>query len=39
MGVNEVDEKDRILDRVGNGYRLCIPGDLNGWIEIEREPA
>ena len=24
---------DRILDIVGNGYRLCILGDLNGWIE------
>ena len=24
---------DRTLDRVGNGYRLCILGDLNGWIE------
>ena len=23
---------DRIVDRVGNGYRLCILGDLNGWI-------
>ena len=23
---------DRILDREGNGYRLCILGDLNGWI-------
>ena len=23
---------DRVLDRVGNGYRLCILGDLNGWI-------
>ena len=23
---------DRILDRVGNGYRLCIVGDQNGWI-------
>ena len=23
---------DRILDRVGNGYRLCILGDLKGWI-------
>ena len=22
----------RILDRVVNGYRLCILGDLNGWI-------
>ena len=21
---------DRIEDRVGNGYRLCILGDLNG---------
>ena len=20
------------LDSVGNGYRLCILGDLNGWI-------
>ena len=24
---------DRILDRVGNGYRLCILADLNGWIK------
>ena len=23
---------DKILDRAGNGYRLCILGDLNGWI-------
>ena len=23
---------DRILDGVGNGYRLCILGDLNKWI-------
>ena len=23
---------DRILDRVGNGYRLCIMGDLNRWM-------
>ena len=23
---------NRILYRVGNGYRLCILGDLNGWI-------
>ena len=23
---------DKILDRVGNRYRLCILGDLNGWI-------
>ena len=22
---------DRTLDSVGNGYRLCILGDLNGW--------
>ena len=22
---------DRILDNVGNGYRLCILGDLKGW--------
>ena len=25
-------DTDRILNRVGNGYRLCILGDLNGWI-------
>ena len=24
---------DRILNRVANGYRLCILSDLNGWIE------
>ena len=23
---------DRTLDSVGNGYRLYILGDLNGWI-------
>ena len=23
---------DRIMDRVGNGYRLCELGDLKGWI-------
>ena len=23
---------ERIVDRVGNGYRLCILGDLNEWI-------
>ena len=23
---------DRILDSIGNGYRLCIVGDLNRWI-------
>ena len=22
----------RTLDRAGDGYRLCIPGDLNGWV-------
>ena len=21
------------VDRVGNWYRLCVLGDLNGWIE------
>ena len=26
----------RILDSVGNGYRLCIFGDLNGWIDETR---
>ena len=25
-------EMDRIVDRVRNGYRLCILGDLNGWL-------
>ena len=25
-------DMDKVLDRVGNGYRLCILGDLNGWI-------
>ena len=25
-------EMDRLLDGKGNGYRLCILGDLNGWI-------
>ena len=28
----ERNDMDRIVDRVGNGYRLCILGDLNGWI-------
>ena len=26
-------EIDRTLGSVGNGYRLCILGDLNWWIE------
>ena len=26
------DDMDRILERVGNGYTLCILGDLNEWI-------
>ena len=25
-------DMDRVLDRVGNGYRLCVMGDLNGWV-------
>ena len=25
-------DMDMNLDSVGNGYRLCILGDLNGWI-------
>ena len=24
---------NRIVDRVGNGYRLCVLEDLNGWTE------
>ena len=40
-GLNEADGEerdrfwnnmDRTLDSVGNGYRLYIVGDLNGWI-------
>ena len=23
---------DRIVDRVGNWYRMCMLGDLNGWM-------
>ena len=32
---NEVigeERKNRNVDRVGNGYRLCMLGDLNRWI-------
>ena len=25
-------DMDRTPDSIGNGYRLCILGDLNGWI-------
>ena len=25
-------DMDKTLDNIGNGYRLCILGDLNGWI-------
>ena len=25
-------DMDRIMDRVGNRYRLCMLGDLKGWI-------
>ena len=40
-GPNEGDSEERdrfrndmnmVLDTVGNGYRLCILGNLNGWI-------
>ena len=24
---------DRVADRVGSGYKLCVLGDMNGWIE------
>ena len=35
-GLNEGDgeEGDRIVDRAGNGYRLCILGDLSGGIVV-----
>ena len=23
---------DGVVDRVGNGYRLCVLGDPNGWV-------
>ena len=32
-------DMDRILDRIGNGYRLCIQGDLNGWIGYRTRAA
>ena len=46
-GPNELGEErdmfwndiDRTLDCVGNGYRLCILGELNGGIEIRKELA
>ena len=25
-------DMDRTMDRVGNGYRVCVLGDLNRWI-------
>ena len=27
------------LDRVGSGYRLCILGDLNGWVGDRVRPG
>ena len=47
-GPNEGDgeERDRFwndigktLDSVWNGYRLCILGDINGWIEDRTRPG
>ena len=32
-------DMDRTLDSVGNGYRLCILGDLNGWIEDRKRAS
>ena len=32
-------DMDRTLDSVGNGNRLCILRDVNGWIEIGQEVA
>ena len=26
-------DMDKTLNIVGNGYRLCVLGDINGWIE------
>ena len=30
---------DRVVERVGNGYKLCVLGDLNGWVGDRREWA
>ena len=30
--LNEGDGEEKIVGRVGNWYRLCILGDMNGWI-------
>ena len=27
---------NRILDSIGNGYRLCILGDINAWIKDKK---
>ena len=27
------------LNRIGNGYRSCILGDLNGWIEDRKRAS
>ena len=32
-------DMDRTLDSIGNGYRLCILGYLNGWIEDKDRPG
>ena len=32
-------DMDKNLDIVENGYRLCILGDLKGWIGDGKEPA
>ena len=31
-GDGEENDMNRTLDSLRNGYRLCILGDLNGWI-------
>ena len=31
-GTDSWNKMVRILDSVGNGYKLCILGDLNRWI-------
>ena len=27
---------DRVVERVVNGYKLCVLGDLNGWVGDRR---
>ena len=39
MGPNERDgeERDRFWNNIVNGYRLCILGDLKGWMDKSQD--